>query len=64
MTQYLDKGPFSSPANSRAYVDNYERTFGTSAKDRLEQVRAMLPALEENRATKSVARKLRSIIDG
>jgi len=27
VTKYLDDSPFNSPANSKAYRDNYDRTF-------------------------------------
>lgn len=33
MTKYLGSGAFSSGANSRAYVDNWERTFGEADRE-------------------------------
>jgi len=33
MTKYLSKTPFSSGANSKAYRDNYERTFGRKTEE-------------------------------
>ena len=33
MTKYLGSSPFTSGANNKKYVDNWERTFGKKSED-------------------------------